>query len=341
MTSLWLERQWWAPRPTAGAQLLRPLAFVYGALSGLDRRRAVAQQLPVPVIVVGNLVVGGAGKTPTTIALVQALRILGWTPGVVSRGYGRKDRGLRFIDPDTPADQAGDEPLLIARRTGSPVAVGSDRVQAAQALLEARPEVNLIISDDGLQHHALKRDAQIIVIDERGFGNGLLLPAGPLREAPGAGPPARSLVLYNAGRASTAWPGALAERKLGGVLPLSAWHRGDVPQMDELIELRQHSGIVAAAGIAVPERFFNMLKDWNLRFEARPLPDHHPWAEPPSLKLGQILLVTEKDAVKIPPDSPVALRTWVAPLDFILPPSLIDSLQAWLPTRRGVATTTP
>jgi tetraacyldisaccharide 4'-kinase len=341
MTSSWLERQWWAPKPTAGAQLLRPLAWAYGSLAGLDRRRAVVQLLPVPVVVVGNMVVGGAGKTPTTIALVQALRKLGWTPGVVSRGYGRKDRALRFVDVDMHAEQVGDEPLLIARRTKAPVMVGLDRVQAARSLLEARPEVDLILADDGLQHHALARDAQIIVIDERGFGNGLLLPAGPLREAPGAEPPARSLVLYNAARASTAWPGTLVERKLGGVLLLPAWHLGDSPQMDALIELRKHADIVAAAGIAVPERFFNMLKAWDLSFEARPLPDHHPWAEPLSLKQGQILLVTEKDAVKIPPDSPLAMRTWVAPLDFVLPPSLIDSLQAWLPPRRGAASTTP
>ncbi len=341
MTSSWLERQWWAPKPTAGAQLLRPLAFVYGALADLHRRRAVVQHLPVPVVVVGNLVVGGAGKTPTTIALVLALRELGWTPGVVSRGYGRKDHALRFVDVDRHAEQVGDEPLLIARRTHAPVVVSRHRVLAARALLEAHPEVNLILADDGLQHHALARDAQIIVIDERGFGNGLLLPAGPLRETPGAEPPARSLVLYNASRASTAWSGAVVERKLSGVLTLSAWHRGGLPHTDNLIELRKHTDIVAAAGIAVPERFFNMLKAWDLSFEALALPDHDPWSEPPALKPGQILLVTEKDAVKIPPDSPLALRTWVAPLDFVLPPSLIDSLQAWLPARRGVATTTP
>ena len=328
----WLERQWWRTPPTLAAQALRPLSALYGALAALDRAAASPQKLPVPVVVVGNLVAGGAGKTPTTIALVRALHQRGWTPGVVSRGYGRSGDGVVDVQPASRVADAGDEPLLIARRAACPVFVASDRVEAARALLSSHPTVDVVVADDGLQHHRLARDAQLIVIDERGFGNGLLLPAGPLRERPPIDPPARSVVLYNADRAMTAWPGWIAQRRSSGVVALRDWLEGREPRAGSLAALGAHR-LVAAAGIASPQRFFSMLRDLGLGFEPRPLPDHDDWQHPPALRDDEHLIVTEKDAVKIDPAAPFAARTWVAPLDFVLPSPLIDALAALLPPR--------
>ncbi|HZE91209.1 MAG TPA: tetraacyldisaccharide 4'-kinase, partial [Rhizobacter sp.] len=196
-----LEAAWLQRGPLA--RLLWPLSWLFRAavacrraLYTLHISRAVA--LPVPVLVVGNLIAGGAGKTPTTLALVAMLRTRGWTPGIVSRGYGRQAAGVQLADKKTPASQVGDEPLLMHLRSGVPVAVGADRVAAARMLLDAHPQITLLLSDDGLQHWRLARDAQVIVFDERGAGNGWLLPAGPLREPLPQRVPPRSVVVYNA-----------------------------------------------------------------------------------------------------------------------------------------------
>ncbi len=330
MTASWLEQQWWRKPPTLAAQALRPLSALYAAMASLDRAMARPQTLPVPVVVVGNLVAGGAGKTPTTIALVLALRERGWTPGVVSRGYGRAQTSVAEVAPTSRAADVGDEPLLIARRAACPVFVAPRRIEAGRTLLSRHPQVDIVIADDGLQHHALARDAQLIVIDERGFGNGLLLPAGPLRERPSTHVPARSVVLYNADTSTAAWPGWTAQRRLRGAVSLLDWAQGREPEAHSLNALRSHR-IVAAAGIASPQRFFAMLRARGLEFEPRPLPDHHDWRQLPSLRDNDQLLVTEKDAVKIDLAAPIAQRTWVAPLDFVLPPALIDALIALLP----------
>jgi len=177
------RRVWWTPRPGLAARLLQPLSALYGVLQRRHARRASpAVALPVPVLVVGNVVVGGAGKTPTVMAVVAALARRGHRPGIVSRGHGRAGSAPRVVaQADHPHD-VGDEPLLLARRSGVPVAVGRDRVAAARTLMQAHPEVDVIVADDGLQHRALPRRAELLVFDERGAGNGLLLPAGPLRE---------------------------------------------------------------------------------------------------------------------------------------------------------------
>jgi len=202
-----LEAAWLQRGPLA--RLLWPLSWLFRAavacrraLYTLHISRAVA--LPVPVLVVGNLIAGGAGKTPTTLALVAMLRTRGWTPGIVSRGYGRQAAGVQLADKKTPASQVGDEPLLMHLRSGVPVAVGADRVAAARMLLDAHPQITLLLSDDGLQHWRLARDAQVIVFDERGAGNGWLLPAGPLREPLPQRVPPRSVVVYNAPEVATA-----------------------------------------------------------------------------------------------------------------------------------------
>ena len=325
-----LTRHWWRSRPTLAMQLLRPLACLYGALARRARRKP-PEAVPVPVVVVGNLIVGGAGKTPTVIALVGALAGAGRRPGVVSRGHGRHGGGIRAVDDDASAAQVGDEPLLIRRRTGVPVWVGRDRVAAVRALCAAHPEVDVVVSDDGLQHRALPREAEVIVFDDRGVGNGLLLPAGPLRE-PLAPLATRQRVLYNAARPSTPLPGALAERRLGRAQPLAAWRAGHGDRAQPLATLRDRP-MVAVAGIAAPERFFAMLEAAGLAIRRVALPDHHDYATLPWESGTPDVVTTEKDAVKLHPAAVGATRVWVVGLDFALPPQLIQDVLGLLGRR--------
>ncbi len=331
-----LLASWRKPRPDALARALQPLAWLYGALAAARRAfyaggLRASQRAPRPLVVVGNLVAGGAGKTPAVIALATLLRRLGRTPGVVSRGYGRSGRGTQLLDRHSDAGAAGDEPLLIHLRARVPVAVAADRLHAARALCDAHPGLDVLIADDGLQHLALARDAQLIVVDERGAGNGLLLPAGPLREPLPHALPERTLVVYNADQPSTPLPGHVAHRALAGVVELSRWWSGDAADPRGWQSLRGRR-IVACAGIAVPQRFFAMLVAQGLDIEPLPQPDHAdyrmlPW--PPSTRE---VIVTEKDAVKIRPERAGSTRIWVAPLDFGLDDTIGDRLVRWLPT---------
>lgn len=280
----------------------------------------------MPVVVVGNLVVGGAGKTPTVIALVQALRAAGHRPGVLSRGYGRQGKQILEVRADSHPGNVGDEPLLIHRRTGVPVWVGAERLAAARALCTAHPGVDVLVSDDGLQHHALARVAELVVFDDRGVGNGLVLPAGPLRQPVPARLRSGALVLYTGTRVSTALPGAVARRALGRAWPLAAWWQGAAEKARPLGTLRG-STVLAAAGLADPEKFFVMLEAAGLVLERLPLSDHAnfdplPWPD----NLAQDVLVTEKDAVKLQPDRRGTERVWVVPLDFTLPEELVRTL---------------
>lgn len=337
-----LARRWWQPRPDALARLLLPLAWVYGWLERRARTRVQRQKLPVPVIVVGNLVVGGAGKTPAVIALVQALAARGLRPGVVSRGYGRRGDAAAVVAVrgSTEPDEGGDEPVLIARRGRVPVFVGGDRVAAARALLATHPHVDVIVADDGLQHAALPRDAVLIVFDERGAGNGLLLPAGPLR-SPFERPDGAE-VLYTNGRASTAWPGWAASGRLEAAWPLAAWHAGDDSAAQPLSGLRGQR-LLAAAGLAAPEKFFALLQAHGLEAEHLPLPDHFDFARTPWPEGTPTVLVTEKDAVKLDPAAQGGTAVWVLPLDFRLPDELVDrlALRAGLPARRTAPSAPP
>jgi tetraacyldisaccharide 4'-kinase len=317
------------------AWLLRPVSWLYRmviatrwALYALGICRPVA--LPVPVLVVGNLIAGGAGKTPTTLSLVSMLRTRGWTPGIVSRGYGRQSTGVQMVSRNTPASEAGDEPLLMHLRSAAPVAVGADRVAAARALLQAHPDVNLLLSDDGLQHWRLARDAQVIVFDERGAGNGWLLPAGPLREPMPPRVPARSVVVYNAATRSTPLPGHLAQRRLGGVASLSDWWAGRPARIETLSQLNGRH-VVAAAGVARPQRFFDMLRTAGLSIEELPLPDHHGFDPLPWPQGTTDVIVTEKDAVKLRPDAMGSTHVWVATLDFDFGRAFEAELLALLP----------
>ena len=305
------------------ARLLRPLAVLYAASIAIRDRLyrshvLTTVRLPVPVVVVGNLVVGGAGKTPTTIAIVESLRRAGRRPGIVSRGYGGDASGVLEVERDTPPGRSGDEPLLLRRRTAVPVFVGSDRVAAGRTLLARHPDIDVIVSDDGLQHRRLGRDVQVLVFDERGAGNGWMLPAGPLREPLPARIGRHDLVLYNAPRATTRFPGAVADRRLAGVVELAAWWRGDAPVEGSLTALRGRS-IFAVAGIARPQRFFDALRESGVAIEPLPLPDHASFGHLPWPRDAREVVVTEKDAVKLDPARTAPTTVWVAALDFVLP----------------------
>jgi tetraacyldisaccharide 4'-kinase len=326
-----LQQAWLVRGALAWA--LRPAALLFGLLTAV--RRALyrwgalrAQTLPAPVIVVGNLIAGGAGKTPTVIAIVAALRRHGYAPGIVSRGYGARIEGVLDVSRDTLPAQCGDEPLLMRLRTDAPVVVGRDRVAAARALLAAHPAVDVLVSDDGLQHLALARHAQVLVFDERGAGNGWLLPAGPLREPLPRAVPARTLVLYNHTAASTPLPGALARRSLAGVVALQDWWHGrPVNSLDTL----RGRPLLAVAGLARPQRFFRMLQDAGLTITPLPLPDHHDYRTLPWPADTADVVLTEKDAIKLR-DAPLgSTRVWVAPLDFAFDAAFEAALIALLP----------
>ena len=340
-----LQRRWWRPRLTLLTALLAPLGWLVGAEAARRRaHRATPAPLPVPVIVVGNLIVGGAGKTPTVIALVALLRGWGWNPGIVSRGHGRATADVRLLDAASAAsaDPAtfGDEPLLMHRHTGAPIAVARSRHEAALRLLAAHPEVDVLIADDGLQHHALARDIELVVFDGRGLGNGHVLPAGPLRERPGdlwPAPdhrsPARFVLVNGRWPAPPALPSPapaercwIAERALGGAVELAGWQRG-VPADAASLDALRGRPLLAAAGIGDPERFFSMLEARGLRIERLPLPDHADFDPLPWDASTREVVVTEKDAVKLAGRIPAGLRVWVVTLDFGLPDGLASALR--------------
>ena len=331
-----LIAQWAQPVPSLTARALQPLSWLYAALA--DGHAALyrsgwrqAQRATVPVLVVGNLVTGGAGKTPTVIALVEVLRDQGWTPGVISRGHGRQGDAVQAVQRDSLAAEVGDEPLLIHLRTGAPVVVGADRAAAARSLCAQHTEVDLLLTDDGLQHHRLRFDAAIWVFDERGAGNGLRLPAGPLRQKVPAQLPAKTLVLYNAAAPSTPLPGYLGQRQLVGVSTLAEWWAQRPPAPDGGWQALRGRPLLAAAGLARPEPFFRMLEAQGLQISRLPLPDHHRFSPLPWPAATAEVVVTEKDAVKLLPAwfaAPGATRVWVARLDFRPEPAFDAALRA-------------
>ena len=316
---IWLQR-------SPMAWLLRPLSWLYGGLVRL-RQLAFGQgwirsgHPGIPVIVVGNVVVGGAGKTPTTIALVQHLQARGLRVGVVSRGHGRSDNRVRAVHLDNTAAEVGDEPLLIHRSTAAPVWVGASRLQAARQLRQAHPEVQLLVCDDGLQHLALQRDLEICVMDERGAGNGWLLPAGPLREP---WPRAVDLLLYTDGLAR---PGAHAARRMLATEAVNGW--GQHQPLDDFLA----TPVDAVAGLARPEAFFAMLRARGLPLaQTHALPDHDRFESWTPTVTGRPLLCTEKDAVKLWRHQPQA---WAVPLQLEVAPGFWQALDNWL-SRQGL-----
>lgn len=288
----WLNRVWY--ERAAPPWWLVPPALLYGAVSGSRRflyakRLRRSTRLARPVIIVGNLTVGGTGKTPLVCWLVARLAELGFQPGVVTRGYGGSANTVRLIQPSDDPRVVGDEPLLLSRRTRAPVAIGADRPGAAQLLVGQGCDV--IVSDDGLQHYGLARDCEIVVIDgDRRFGNGWLLPAGPLRETRSRLAVADAVVV-NGGRAML--NGALSMRLEGR--SAVALGGGRVSPLDAFAGVAVH----AVAGIGNPERFFNMLRAHGIVVEGHPLGDHARIA-PSDVLFGddRPVLMTEKDAVK-------------------------------------------
>lgn len=338
----WLLRRWFQPDGRVLPLLTRPLAALYGRLQASSRVRqeqsAAAQAIDRPVVVVGNLIVGGAGKTPVTLATLDALRQLGWHPGVVSRGYGGRASGVHVLDDRSTADQVGDEPWLIRHRSGVPVAVGRDRLAAARALLQAHPAVDLIVADDGLQHRRLARQLEIVVFDDRGIGNGRLLPAGPLREPFGPHAPSGALVVYTAAHPSTPWPGLSLPRALRSACRLNDWLSTPQADHDRLLSSLAGPRVLAMAGIAVPDRFFDALTAAGLTIDRLPLPDHADLGGAPPWPPGTTCVVTtEKDAGKLARwaglDRAAAPAIWVARLDLDVPAAFAAELQARLPGR--------
>lgn len=312
----WLEKQWY--RTGAWQLVLLPLSVLFWALTALRRQAYRAGwlqvlRLSVPVIVVGNISVGGTGKTPLVLWLAGWLKRHGFRPGIVSRGYGGSSVAPQAVEPDGDVTLSGDEPMLLARQSQCPVWVGRDRAAAGQALLAAHPECDVIVSDDGLQHYRLARDMEIAVVDGRRlYGNGLLLPAGPLRE--GKWRLRRvSAVVVNGGR------------ELADVTHFNMRLKGDELRNLCTGEMAQAQGFVgkklhAVAGIGYPQRFFEQLRELGLAFEPHPFPDHHAY-RPEDLDWpdAEAILMTEKDAVKCAAFADA--RYWVLPVQAEMDPS--------------------
>ena len=309
------------------AWLLWPVSLLYGLITSLRRGLYAlgvfkTNRVRAKVIVVGNVVTGGAGKTPVVMALVMHLQARGWRVGVVSRGYGRSSTDCREVLDNSTADEVGDEPALVKSTCQAPVFVAAKRFEAAGALLEEYPETQIIVCDDGLQHHALHRDLEICVFDDRGIGNGFLLPAGPLREP---WPRPTDLVLHTGVQASSVQDAFTARRALA-----SYALRVDSRSMP-LSELRGKP-LLAVAAIAQPEAFFNMLRDQGLSLaKTVALPDHYNfqhWVRP-AVK-SHTLVCTEKDAVKLWRSHPDALAV---PLVLTPQPEFLSAvdgaIEAW------------
>lgn len=341
------------------AWLLRPISWVYGALAALRKQGYVwgflkSHRLPIPVVVVGNVVVGGAGKTPTVIALVQHLRAQGWRPGVISRGYGRSSHAVVEVTRITPTTDSGDEPALIQHATGVPVFVAHQRVAAAQALLAAHPNVNVMVCDDGLQHWALARDIAIAVFDERGCGNGWLLPAGLLREP---WPPANTAAYR---------PDVVLHQHREGTQPLGLASVPGIPTFTAVRRLAQHAiapsgqrialdqlqglALTAFAGIARPRAFFDMLRARGLNIARElPLPDHAETAAYSALRSIEQgpLVCTEKDAIKCfateTEEDQARSPLWAVPLELVPESAFFAAIDARLrmASTRSSTTDTP
>lgn len=324
-----LRRLWYAPAPGPGLRLLRA---VLAPLSGLTafvatRRRDRIARLPAPprpTVVVGNFVAGGAGKTPLVAALVGVLGERGWRPGIVASGYGARRSDARIVAASDDAAEHGDEPVLLARTTGHPVAAGRDRAAAVTALLAGSPEVDVIVSDDGLQHPTLARDVELAVFDERGAGNARLLPAGPLRAPIAQARSMHALLLNGAARAPIDHPRVfrfhVEPRRFvkvdGSGAPVAA--AGFAARIGD-------DEVVAIAATGAPGRFFDTLRALGLRPRCIELPDH---ATIDAARIRAIrapwILMTTKDAVKCA--AWADRRCWALEVHAALDPDFVDWL---------------
>ena len=331
-----IQRAWWQPSTGIVALLLAPAAALFGAVSALRRRLyrmgwLASERLPVPVIVVGNIAVGGTGKTPLTAALAGALRERGLRPGIVSRGYRGRARAPQEVTTASRWRDVGDEPLVLLR-AGVPVFVGARRAAAAAALLAAHRDVDVILADDGLQHYALARDFEIAVVDaERGCGNGLLLPAGPLRE------PVTRLAEVDAIVERDAASGAAAGRRSdrcgvsGAVARYAMRYEADawrnLADASARLDPASLAGkeAVAIAAIADPAPFFAAVARSGIAARTRAFPDHYAFrAEDLAFPDAHAILMTEKDAVKCRELGDT--RMWFLPIRAAVDPALADAI---------------
>lgn len=317
--------------------LLIPFSLLFGLLVRLRRacyRFGVFQvaRLPVPVIVVGNLNVGGSGKTPLTLALVDWLRQAGFSPAIVSRGYGGNARAAMSVQPESDPAVVGDEPVLMARRAACPVWVGRKRAEAARRLLALHPEVDVLITDDGLQHLALARDVELVVVDAlRGFGNGRLLPAGPLRE-----PLSRlkqvDAVVINGGPMASALPAYCPHF----TMRIAGTRFVNLADPARCVTAAHFDGQTshAIAGIGHPERFFNQLASLGINAMPHTFADHHAFVES-DLPTGNVLM-TEKDAVKCARLHFTSARRdlWFLAVDAVVDAGLQELIRHLLNTRK-------
>lgn len=322
----WLSGVWYGNG--AGKVLLLPLSGLFRLVTFLRRHlysRGILRsyRLPVPVVVVGNLSVGGTGKTPLVLWLAMALRHLGLRPGIVSRGYGGKAQSWpQTVTTDSDPALVGDEPVLLAARSGCPVVVGPDRVAAATRLLKR--DVDLILSDDGLQHYRLIRDVEIVVVDaSRGLGNGACLPAGPLREPIGRLGSVDYLVINGEGPlpdgcADAGIPVLHMRMTAGPVLPLLG---GAARTLSDFAGVKVH----ALAGIGNPDRFFALLAAAGIEYIPHPHPDHAELtASEVTFDDDYPVLMTEKDAVKCAGFA--TEECWSVPVDLIFVRGPVDAL---------------
>ncbi len=307
------------------AWLLLPLSLLYRGLVAIRRGLYTIgllkqTMMPVPVIVVGNIFVGGTGKTPLVIWLIGQLRAHGFRPGVISRGYGAHVDDVVEVSERSRPSEVGDEPLLIASKAQVPVVVGRRRVQAAQRLLQSHPEIDVIVSDDGLQHYGLARQLEIQLSDARGHGNGWLLPAGPLRE------PASRRSDFYVGNGVLPRAGAYLMQLTGE----HAERIADRSQRMPLAMMPADARVVAAAGIGHPQRFFDMLAAQGVRLaKTIALPDHFDFSHNPFDGLeADVILVTDKDAVKCARITALAAdpRVWAVPVEASIGGPLADHI---------------
>ncbi|MGS2718739.1 tetraacyldisaccharide 4'-kinase [Eionea flava] len=342
--TMWYRKRWYA-------WCLLPLSWLYTIVAALHAHWYIKRRRPlaVPVVVVGNITTGGTGKTPVLIALAKALTQKNVQVGIVSRGYGSQAPYYPYtVSLDDTPKVCGDEPLLIARETHCPVVIGRDRVAAAEQLM-ANYRVDILLSDDGLQHHRLSRQIEIVVVDgERGLGNHLCLPAGPLRE------PARRLsrvdwVLVNRtnarteqlARADTTGAGTANDNRRVPVnvsLQATAWRHVltdtlyplmPLPWLEGKLQHAQHQpSIRAIAGIGHPERFFNTLAQLDISCETLAFDDHHSYSAEDFIGWqDDVVLMTEKDAVKyhaLSQQHALPASGWSLVVDIDLPQALID-----------------
>jgi tetraacyldisaccharide 4'-kinase len=315
-------------RRGAVAWLLWPASLVFACVvllrKILYRARIFRSAHPgIPVIVVGNIVAGGSGKTPLVIWIAEFLKKNGWSPGIVSRGYGAKEIQPRAATIASKADVVGDEPIVLSRRSGCPVWVGVDRAATVRALRAQHEDVDVVILDDGLQHYGLRRDLEIAVVDGRGFGNGFLLPAGPLRE------PAWRLKTVDAVVAN----GFARDKAFSMRLEGDTFHR--MTDSNDRRPAGAFAGqkVHAVAGIGDPNRFFMHLVKLGVKPAPHPFPDHHPF-KPQDLDFGADaqVVMTEKDAVKL--RHAAQPNWWVLPVTARLDPAFGDFLLEKLDERR-------